>query len=201
MTSTSNNVIIKLEEKKKQEKYDKYESHILHDNVFDYNNIDHINALKNQRVNLGDVFRYFSLQNPRILRYRTPTMPSGYTLHELNIRRKLHTLSHSKNQSNLSAGQKLSKIYTNKNLKHHTYSTQQHSNSTNLNSKGLERSGNSLLYKGQALNKVVTQKLHSSNGNQTFTFDPSHPLIGINKKYTHNTVKKHPLHKIKMPIL
>ena len=48
---------------------------------------------------------------------------------------------------------------------------------------------------------VLQKKLHSSNGNQTFTFDPSHPLIGINKKYTHNTVKKHPLHKIKMPIL
>ena len=195
------NVIRKLQKKAKQKDSEKFESHIVHDNTFDYNNQEDLIKYRNTRVKLSEAFKYFSMDYERILRYKNPSMTELHTLHELNIRRKLHTLSHAKNRSNLSAGQKLSKIYTNRNLKHPTYSTQQHGNSTNSNSKGLEQKGNSLIFKGQALNKVVTQKLHSSNGNQTFTFDPSHPLTGINKKYTHSTVQKHPLSKIKMSIL
>ena len=195
------NVLQKLQEKAKKENLEKFESHLLHDTTFDYNNPEDLKKYRNTRLKLSDVFKNFSKDYERVLRHRNPSMTELHTLHELNIRRKLHTLSHTKNKSNLSAGQKLSKIYTNRNLKHNTYSTQQHGNSTTLNSKGLEQKGNSLIFKGQTLNKVVTQKLHSLNGNQTFTFDPSHPLTGINKKYTYNTVKKHPLHKIKMSIL
>lgn len=191
----------KLEKKTEQENSEKFESNIVHDSNYDYNSQKDLNKYINTRVKLSNVFKYFSNDYERVVRYKNPSMTELHTLHQLNIRRKLHTLSHTKNQSNLSAGQKLSKIYTNRNLKHTTYSTQQHGNSTTLNSKGLEQKGNSLIFKGQTLNKVVTQKLHSSNGNQTFTFDPSHPLTGVNKKYTHSTIKKHPLHKIKLSVL
>lgn len=194
-------VIKKLQKKTEQENLEKFDSHIVHDSNYDYNNEEDLSKYRNTRISLSSVFKNFSKDYERILRYKNPNMTELYTLHELNIRRKLHTLNHTKNRSNLSAGQKLGKIYTNKNLKHPTYSSQQSGKTTIFNSKSLEQKGNSLIFKGQALNKVVTKKLHSSNGNQTFTFDPSHPLTGINKKYTHSTVQKHPLSKIKMSIL
>lgn len=194
-------VIEKLKNKKENENLEKYDSHIVHDSTFDYNNSEDISKYRDTRISLSSVFNNFSKDYERILRYKNPSMPETHTISELNIRRKLHTLNHTKNQPNLSAGQKLAKIYTNKNLKHPTYATQQSGKTTMFNSKNLEIKNNSLIFKGQSLNGIVTQKLHSSNGNQTFTFDPSHPLTGINKKYTHSTVKKHPLSKIKMSIL
>ena len=198
--SLPENLITKLESLI-ENNFENYDKNILYKDLFNYNDLEDLFKYRNVRVSLSDIFNTFTITDEKIVRYKNPPMSMNYTTHELNTRRKLYTLNHKKNELKISRGETLSRIYTNKNLSHISYSTKKQGFSTNLNNRNFERVGNSLIYKGQQLNKTSRQKLSTNNGGGIFLFNPNHPIVGIKKKYTQNEIRKHPLSKNRLSIL
>lgn len=189
----------------------KYTDHILHEDNYNYNNVNDLKKYKDTYVNIGEILKNFSINTKYYSRYETPQMPTNITIDKLKSRRKLEVLNYPKNKSNTSYGERIARIYRNKNMKHSSYSSQSRSNGiTDSNTKKLKRVNNSLIYTGQKLNTTRVQTLHSSNGgnlrtesgnNYTIITNPNDHLIGLKRKIIHHEISKHELIKEKLPIL
>ena len=170
----------------------------LHEDNFNYDNIHHINRLRNEKISLTELLSNFSIEKPLKVRYTSLPMVNTHNTRELDSRRKLHTLLHVNNESKDSNSHTLSRIYRNKNLRH---SNSYHTIPLEGNDQ-YERRGNALIYKNQSLNRELKQKLYSNNGgnfrnkisqeNFVITSNINHPLTGIFKKKIHHEINKHP---------
>lgn len=167
------------------------QEHPLHSSKFDYDKPqDLIKNFGNPNFELRNLLKNFSIEKPAKSRYTLPTMPQTHTVEQLQSRKKLHTLNHNSN-SNKTRASRLLRIATNKNLHHkNTYSA------VNSKNQNFNRINNSLIFKGQALNSPLVQRLHSSNGgnlreengtNYVIDHDINVPLTGIVKKYHHHS--------------
>ena len=189
------------------------ETNILNSDYYnDNNNIADLRKIGKTFTNLNEVFKYFSIKKPYLSRYESPSMPS-YTIHELQKARKYNLLQHKKNNSiNISRGEKLARIYKNKNLRHSSYATQSFGNITSPNINNYEFiNTNSIRYSGQVLNpKLVISKLTSNNGgnhriqnnesNYLLNINTQIPLTGIRRKSTYNEISKHKFNNGRMRI-
>lgn len=206
ITNIQNNIYSNIT----SENLSKYTDHILHEANFNYRDVNDLRKYKDTHVNLGEILRNFSINEKFYSRYETPQMPTNISIEQLKSRRKLHVLEYRKNKADNSRGKRLSRVYTNTNMKHPSYTSQSKDGVTNFNIKNLKRVNNSLIYTGQQLNKIRTQTLSSNNGgnlrsktqnNYRITTNPNDPLIGIRRKITHHEISKHDLVKQKLPIL
>ena len=182
----------------------KREDHILHENNFDYHNLEYISSLRKTPVPLRALLKNFSIEKPYVSRFSMMPVVNTHTNEELKSRLKLHTLSHTHNDGNHSVVHHNVRVSKNNNLHHRkTYASQSHGGKTSFNNNNFERVGNSLIYKGQNLKGTLEQRLHSSNGgnyrgkdgrNFLITTDSSHPLTGKLRKLHHHEVSKHHTH-------
>lgn len=210
-SETLTNIQNKIYENITDKNLSKFTDHILHEDNFDYTNVNDLIKYKDTPVNLGEIFKNWSINKKHYTRHEAPQMPQNITINQLNSRRKLEILNYPKNKNSTSTGERMSRIYRNKNLRHSSYSSQSHTSGiTNSNIKNLTKVNNSLIFSGQKLNTIRVQTLHSNNGgnlrtktgnNYTIITNPNDHLIGVQKKVIYHETKKHPLIKEKLPIL
>ncbi len=177
------------------------DDHIIHEDNFDYHNLEHIRLLRNSSVSLREFLQHFSIENPYVSRFTMMPPINTHTNEEQKKRLKLHTLSHTHNDGNHSRAHHNVRISKNNNLHHKkTYASQSHGGKTSFNNANFERVGNSLIYKGQNLKGTLEQRLHSSNGgnfrgkdgrNFLITTDSRDPLTGKLRKLHHHIGPAH----------
>jgi len=207
ITNIQNNIYENITDKN----LSRFTDHILHEDNFDYTNVNHLKQYKDTPVNLAEIFKNFSINKKHYVRHEAPQMPQNITIDQLKARRKLEILNYPKNKNSTSAGERMSRIYRNKNMRHSSYSSQSYNSGiTNSNIKNFKRVNNSLTYSGQKLNTIRVQTLHSNNGgnlrtktgnNYIITTNTNHHLIGLKTKVKYHEIQKHPLIKEKLPIL